>query len=324
MLWRPATKADDDNVGRLAVADGWRLSQDGGFAVVVVLLALGLLALVAASFSLAVRSQLKTTASLSASARAEAFADAGINIALLDLLAAREDRTRPRRFPIDGTSVGCRLKDGVSLVVSVQDEAGRVDLNAAGEVLLKALLRGSGLSDSRSSELAQRILDFRDRDDERRALGAERPDYTAAGLPGPKDAALDAIEELGQVLGADAELINRMRPFVTVHSGLGGVDPKVAPASLLAILSSGYAAAGSSGTAIPPLANRGVLPALLVEISPQQIYAIRSEVVTAEGARFVRDATVDLGARRARAQIFKRWQRGSSAASPALGPLPPC
>lgn len=322
-LWRPATKADDDTVGRL-VPDGRLPSHDGGFVVVVVLLALGLLALVAASFSLAVRSQLRTTASLSASAQAEAFADAGINIAMLDLLAAREDRTRKRRFPVDGTAIGCMLKDGVSLVIGVQDEAGRVDLNAAGEVLLKALLRGSGLSDSRSSELAERILDFRDRDDERRALGAERADYTAAGLPGPKDAALDAIEEVGQVLGADAELINRMRPFVTVHSGLGGVDPKVAPASLLAILSSGYAAAGSSGTAVPPLANRGVLPAPLVEISPQQIYAIRSEVVTAEGARFVRDVTVDLGARRARSHIFRRWQRGSSAASPVPGPLPPC
>lgn len=288
-------------------------------------MALGLLALIATSFSLAVRSQLRSTASLAASARAEAFADAGVMLALRELLAAREDRTRPRRFPIDGRGIGCMLADTVALTVTVQDEAGRVDLNAADEAMLTALLRGVGLGADETVAITDRILDFRDRDSERRGAGAERPEYAAAGLPGPKDAAFDAVEELGQVLGLDAALASQIKPLVTVHSGLAGVDPKVASDALLAVLAGGYGAAGGARSVSPASGTAGTLPAPLVAISPQQIYAIRSDATTADGARFIRETIVDLGARRATSHVFKRWQRGSGGAPAAVsGALPPC
>lgn len=289
--------------------------DDGGFALVVVLLALGVLGLITATFSSAVRSHLRSTQALAAVARAEALADGGIALALSDLMVVREDRTRPRRFAIDGTAVACGLGDGDRLSLSVQDEAGRVDLNSGGEALLLALLKGSGVGGDEAARLVDRLLDFRDRDGDRRPLGAERADYAAAGLPGPKDAPLDAVDELAQVLGADSNLIDRLRPAITVHSGLAGVDPRVMPGARVAMLVAGDAAAGAAASPSGRALERGALPPRLVEISPQQVFAIRSDVTTRDGARFVREAIVDLGPRRARAHVFKRWLRGAAGAA---------
>ena len=61
-------------------------------------------------------------------ARAEASADAGINLAVLELVAARESEPQRRRFPLNGTPATCRF-DGndMTLTIAVQDEAGKVD-----------------------------------------------------------------------------------------------------------------------------------------------------------------------------------------------------
>lgn len=330
-----------------------RTRGDRGFVLVVVLFALGLLALIATAFSLAVRGHLKSTLAMSSGARAEALADGGVAIAVQDLLSSREDRTRKRRFALDGTAIWCALGDGGRLRIAVQDEAGRIDLNTASETLVRALLRGAGLDADAAAVFSDRLLDYRDRDATRRPQGAERGDYRAAGLPDPKNGPLDAIEELGQILGADARLLNRLRPWVTVHSGLGGLDPRVAPAGLVALLGeggpsrpspsgsagaggpTGGASTGSDAARTPqPAAAKGVtrpLPASVVEISPQQVFAITSDAETPDGARFVREAVVDLGLRRAPAHVFKRWRRGVVAeegaapgVSPDAGALPPC
>lgn len=310
--------------------DAQRTNRDGGFALVVVLLSLGLLAMIAATFMLAVRAHVRSVAATSAAARAEAMADSGVSLAVLDTLNVRDDRTRGRRFPVDGTAIVCRLEEG-RLQISVQDEAGRVDLNSAGEALLMALMRGSGFGETDAERLAQRILDYRDRDNDRRANGAERSDYEAAGLPKPKNAPFDAVDELAQVLGADAALLDRLRGAVTVHSGLAGVDPKVMSPNSVALIAAGAAAGGAAFTGAARATEQGTLPQRFVEISPQQVFRIRSVAETADGARFVREAVVDLGPRRARSHTYRRWTRGSS--QPAdlvpfqdrpVSSLPPC
>lgn len=308
-----------------------RTPSDSGFALVAVLLALGLLAMVATTFMLAVRAHVRSVAATSAAARAEASADGGVSLAVHDVLAVREDRTRARRFPVDGTAVACLMDGGARLLVTVQDEAGLVDLNSAAEALLVALLRGSGFSEGDALKLSHRILDFRDRDDERRAAGAESADYAAAGLPGPKNAPFDAVDELAQVLGADAALLDLLRRAVTVHSGLAGVDPKVMTASSIAVIARGGAAGLAGFASIARPVERGALPARFVEISPSQVFRIRSTAELPDGGRFVREAIVDLGPRRARSHAFRRWTRGAIDAvdlamlqdKPAAA-LPPC
>lgn len=308
-----------------------RSAPEGGFALVAVLLALAVLAMIATTFMMAVRAHVRSVTATAATAGAEAMADGGVTVAVLDLHTVREDRTRARRFPVDGSTVECGLADGARLVIAVQDEAGQVDLNSASEALLVALLRGSDFNDSDAERLAQRILDYRDRDTERRAAGAERPEYEAAGLPGPKNRPFDAVDELAQVLGADATLIDRLRGAITVYSGLTGVDPKVMSPKSVARIAGGAAAGVAAFADVARPAVPGGLPTRFIEISPQQVYRIRSTAQTRDGATFVRETVVDLGPRRARSHAFRRWTRGSSLPDETErlqatlnAPLPPC
>ena len=112
--------------------------------------------------------------------------------------------------------------DGQRLVISVTDESGKVDLNAADERLLQALLAGAGVPSSRA--VTEAIMDFRDNDNIRRPQGAETEEYAAAKRVGPKNAPFSVIEEIEQVLGVDSEIARHLRPHLTVYSGAPGID----------------------------------------------------------------------------------------------------
>jgi hypothetical protein len=101
-----------------------------GFVLLVVLSVLGLIAVVAASFAQVARNHMRLAAVASEGAKAEALADAGVHIAILDLVAARDAPWPARRFALDATPVACSIGgDGAILTLAVQDEAGKVDLN---------------------------------------------------------------------------------------------------------------------------------------------------------------------------------------------------
>ncbi len=288
--------------------------DDRGFALIVVIWIVGLLALIAASFTGGVRSHIRSVAGVAEGARAEAMADAGANLAILDLVAVRLDPRRARRFALGGEPTSCALEGAGVVTVTLQDESGRVDLNAADERLLAQLLTGLGAPAEAAATVAASIADFRDADGERRARGAELADYLAAGLArGPKNAPFDAVEELDQVLGLDGELASRLKPFVTVYSGQAGIDLKSAPPALRSALASGTGGTPDAGV-------------MLASPAAQRVFLVRSEAVEASGARFVREAVVALGGSRTRPWSVKRWVRGgrSIGQTPSAGDLAGC
>jgi len=302
----------------------------------VVLSALGLLAIVAASFAQIARNHIRLAAVASDGARAEAFADAGVHIVILDLVAARESQPPNRRFALDATPLTCGIgSDGTTLTIAVQDEAGKVDLNISGEPLLRALVLGLGLSAGEAAVGA--ILDYRDEDDDRRLSGAERAEYLAAGRShGPRNGPFLAVEELASVLGITQADADRLRPFVTIHSGLAAIDANVAPRALIEIIARGGGRdSGSSlldgdlaASDLPAMAHRGgQLPPRFLAASTRRAFSVRSEARTAGGATFVREAVVEFVAPSPSAFLLRRWYRGAVAtpgASPAGQALPPC
>jgi general secretion pathway protein K len=339
---------------------GWRLSDDGdnlrstmgtsagtigisvasercgrrgqrGFALVVVLSALGLLALVAAAFAHVARSHIKLAASAGVGARAEALADAGVHIAILDLVAARESGWGGRRLALDSTPFFCSAGGGTILAIAVQDEAGKVDLNIAAPALIRALVLGLGVGAGEAAVDA--ILDYRDEDDARRASGAERAEYLAAGrLYGPRNGPFLAVEELASVLGLTQADADRLRPFVTIHSGLTGIDTSLAPRELVDALARGLQDGGGAslsdsdpGLQADELSQ--TLPPQLRVASLRRAFSIRAQARLPGGATFVREAVVEFVATRAAAYQLRRWHRGLATiqiapASPEL--LPPC
>src|SRR5262249_41478077 len=199
-----------------------RGGADGGFILVMVIGVSGLLALAAAGFAQVPRSQVRAAASAVGSSTAQALADSGIELAVLELALGRQNPAYQRRFAVGEKPYVCDAEDGRRLAVSISDEAGKVDLNAASDRLLQALLAGVGVPASQAT--ADAIMDFRDDDSIKRPQGAEREEYRAAGRPGPKNAPFSVVEELEQVLGVDSALAARLRPHVTVYTGQPGID----------------------------------------------------------------------------------------------------
>jgi general secretion pathway protein K len=298
-----------------------------GFVLLVVLSVLGLLAVVAAGFAQIARNHMRLAAVASEGARAEAIADAGVHLVILDLIAARDAPSHTRRFALDATPLVCSIGgEGAVLTLVVQDEAGKVDLNIATPALLRALVMGLGVSGGEAAVDA--ILDYRDQDDNRRLSGAERAEYLAAGRSdGPRNGPFLAVEELSSVLGLTQADADRLRPFVTIHSGLAAIGANVAPKALVEILARGlregggpslieggltsdFAAMGEPGSRLPPQ---------FLAASTRRAFSVRAQARTASGATFVREAIVEFVTPASPAFALRRWYRGAVAAP---GPSP--
>ncbi len=292
-----------------------RPSRQKGLALVAVLWATALLAVLAASFTQSTRTETKLAHNLLRNSQAEALADAGVSRAILALL--EDDPARRRR--LDGSAAALEFGGG-TITVAIQDEAGKIDLNAAPTALLRGLFESLGETPRASAALAQRIADFRDADDIARSEGAEAADYRAAGLGHTaKNRAFELRQELAQVLGMTQGLLARALPLVTVHSEQAGIDRRVAPVGVLRALpgvdggelEALLAARGDperdlAAAPLPPLT--GV--ASYLDASKRRVFTIRSDAATPDGARFVREAVVRLTRRPGQPYETLRWRRG--------------
>ncbi len=332
-----------------------------GVALVIVLWALTVISVIAANFTTANRDGLFLARNTVERAKAEALADAGVYRAILamirqeaepgsdpdtevaaDGLAASLQSVRagtqpdpngeeeeqfgefgPPTWRTDGTVYEWPIGDGV-VSISIQDEGGKIDLNAATEDLLMRLFGALEPVDLQPEALVDRLIDYRDNDQERRPLGAEDVDYQRAGVAfGAKDRPFERIDELRRVLGVTPAIYRQIAPLITVHSGQRGVDPDVAPAGVLAILG---AAGATVDTAPPPepeprtrarddrLRDRANTAA-----SRGRAFTITAEARTAGNGIFVRQAIVDLASRRGQPFIIRQWEQGLTRLNPDLG-----
>jgi general secretion pathway protein K len=301
---------------RLTSGPPMRCGEEHGFALILVLWIAALLAVIAASLVSGGRAETRLARNLVENAKAEALADGGVQRAVLGLLAVDPDqgwrgRSAPHRLAFG---------DG-EVLVSIADEDGKVDLNAAPLELLIGLLRQLGLDADAAEAMAERIIDFRDPDHDPQGQGVEDPQHGAAGRPtGARDRPFAAESELLGVLGMTPELYRRLRPFITVFSGAEGVDPIHAARPVLAAipgmtdqLIEAYAKASPGED---PLANMGdSVVGIQPYLSPSRevMYMVRVEARTAGGGLFVREAVVELTGEPDRPFSVHVWRRGSLA-----------
>ncbi len=274
-------------------------SNESGFALVTVIWGVGLISLLILAFTVNVRTQTKVAWNVLDSAVLEAFADAGVNLAILDLVQTAKRLPEKHRFAHNGEPVICRISDDTILKISVQDEEGKVDLNTAAEALLRALIEGLGVDAVSAARHVDALIDFRDADNLRRLNGAEKKEYEAAGKSWrPNDSPFQSVDELHRVLNLPPQLVARLIPLVTVYSNRGGIDPRVAPPALLNAL--------SSRRHIGP----GQIPTMHAISSSHRIFSVRVEASRATGGTFVRETTVELKPTAKRLYQLRRWKRG--------------
>src|SRR5690242_14938907 len=89
-------------------------------------------------------------------AGANLLAEAAINRAVAGLLDSRPEF----HWRTDGVSQNFEF-DGTPMIIAVQDELGKIDLNQAEAPLLTGLLKSAGLDFDSATRLADKILDWR-------------------------------------------------------------------------------------------------------------------------------------------------------------------
>jgi general secretion pathway protein K len=292
-----------------------------GIALVVVLWMLTLMAVIAASFTTTTRTETRLARNLVENAKAEALADAAVHRAIVGLLDGDPDA----RWAADGTVYEFAMDDGTAWI-TIQDETGKIDLNAGSQNLIATLLDAADVPLGEADSLSDAIIDYRDTDDQRRPSGAEDDDYRDAGLPwGAKDRPFEAVEELRRVLGMTPELYDRISPYLTVYTGQRGVNAAAFQAGMLAADDDEDVADEEAGT---DTENADTDQDAAPEVAPVdldrlagvtggrrsrralRIYSVRAEATLDSGALFVREAVVRLTGRAEQPWLVHAWRQG--------------
>ncbi len=241
-----------------------------GFALLIVLWTMILLALLVAEITSAGRSEAQLAANLRGAAVAEAAADGAETTAIFHYLDASA-----LHWPADGLWHRLRIGDA-AVAVSIIDEDGRVNPNTASLELLVALLRRTGVDPGAAAHLAAAMVDWRSPGPAPSAQGAKVPQYRAAGMAwGPPGGPFQSAGEIGLVLGMTPMLAARLRPHISVFTA-GDVDPALADPVVRAALAD---------------ANGGVVP-LSAGVSGARTLRITARAVASDGSRFTRTSVV--------------------------------
>ena len=183
----------------------------------------------AGGYSATMRTETILTAHQLQSAQARALAQAGIWLAVNELMKPQLERS----WRSDGSLNTVDFNNG-SIEIKIQDETGKIDLNSARVELLHGLIKSTEVDDASGIELLHAILDWRDKDDLIRTAGAEDDDYKAAGLDyGAKDGLFNSVDELRLILGMTEEIFRKMKPALTIHSHQAGINPSFAQREVL-------------------------------------------------------------------------------------------
>jgi general secretion pathway protein K len=207
-------------------------TRQSGLALVLVLWLIALMTVVAASFATQSKVESRLAHNSVQALKARYLAESGFARAIRELLV-----TDPaQRWEFDGRVYP--LEDDFAITrITIRPASGLVNLNQAPrDVLIKLFALISDEPQEREA-LADRLADWRDGDDLRRVAGAEDVDYRAAGYTyATAGRDLNSVDELAYVMGFDAARVARLRPFVTLYSSSGQVDPRFAPDELRELL----------------------------------------------------------------------------------------
>jgi len=213
-----------------------------GFALLASVWLMVAIAAVALEVSLLTRVRRLTTANVLESERARAAAAAALEHARAQLSRALAEAGAPgSALAMDPWRVVMGQRDTVRLdgeayVFDVRDDGATLDVNRAGEEELGRIFAACGADAAAAMRAAQRIADWRDADEQRRAQGAERAEYLAAGARVlPRDGPVQHVSELDGVLGLATGPWNCVRPLLSV-GGPGLVNVNTAPGEVLRAL----------------------------------------------------------------------------------------
>jgi general secretion pathway protein K len=252
------------------------LRANHGIALVSVLWVLVLLTAIVAEFAYSMRTEVNITRNFKEAAQAHYIAHSGVMRAVVEIVrnTAMADNPAVTNEAVAGNiwrvnaPIAPQPFGAGEFSVHIDNAAGRIDLNTAGEKLLWLMADTLDISDAEKAVIVDSILDWRDSDDFHRLHGAENRYYQS--LPDPydcKNAAFDTVEELLLVRGMHPELFYKnLKTIVTVipqTKAKPGAKGRPSPAAVR-----------TAGGRINVNAAPRLLLEALPQITPQQVQAL--------------------------------------------------
>ena len=226
-------------------------------------------------------SQNRLVANIRGAAEARHLADGMARLMILTQHRALMQGRRSGDLPVDGSIRECLGPAGSRVLMKLQDEGGKVDLNFAPEALLLLLFRGLGTP--QAEEVVKSIMQFRHED-----------------IAGNTQRGFQSVQELA-TLPLDPPVVRTLAQLVTVHARQPGVDLTVAPAMLREML-------GANGT--------GPRPFEFQQPSGSMSFRLGVDVVMPDGSRFVRSTIVTYSFNPFPTFAIEEWLRGSTLTPP--------
>lgn len=199
-----------------------------GIALFMVLWVLTLLSVMVAEYSFTVRTALRFTRNHKEDLQASYIARAGVYTAISGLIDTRGRAGTPPGSGVYGFPEGVPFLVGVEMpplaaaggevILEVNSEGGKININHAGLKALDWLLRPLELEEDRRRIILDSILDWRDSDDLHRMDGAENAYYQSLAEPyAAKNGDFDSPDELLLVRGITPEIFEAIRSSITVY-----------------------------------------------------------------------------------------------------------
>lgn len=282
------------------------MHRQRGVALLVVMWACTLLAILLGGYAMLARTEGLQARYQFAQTQAHYAAEAG----LMRAIYALQDPQLQQRWVPDGRTYPFAF-DGAHVSISVVDEGGKVDLNAASADVLQNLFRAAGMADSDAQAVARNVVDWR-------SFGATpigtvpNATYAQAGKDyGPRHGPFATIEELQMVLGMEAKVYRAVASQVTLWSGRQSPNPATAPPLALASIP-GMTPAQAQTVLAGRQAGQAAQGVAGLAVAQGVTHSIRAEATLADGTRAVLRATVRLQGSRPGAPPYAvlRWQEG--------------
>jgi general secretion pathway protein K len=251
-------------------------SNRDGFALVAVIWSVGLITLLGMAVMIGARYRTRVASSYASVVAAEAAAESAINLGIATALIGVADPNV--KFPLR-----CRMPGGERVLVTVEEETGKVDLNTASSAVLARFFTALTRDQSLAARLAERIMEL-------------RHPKTKDGHAGPENASpgpgFTTVMQLDQVDGISPRLFRSALRLVTVRSGRPEPDMEAASPALRRLFN---------------LEQKPISPARGLPAGGS--VTIRADVRSLDGTRFIREALVSLG-ESGRPFLVREWRHG--------------
>lgn len=214
-----------------------RTTRQRGFALLIVLWTLALLALFGTHMLEAARLDTQRSRNLLDAAELESAANGAVQQAIYRVLDSSSER-----WNADNTAHLIKV-GGTLVTVRVESESDKVNPNVASVGLLQALLMQVGIDATTAATVAASIAEWRG--GVPAGVRAARARYVAAGLDyAPAGEVFTHLDELGAVLGMTPDVLARLRPHLTLFTD---ADPSAITAD--PVVAQALAEAGQVGEA---------------------------------------------------------------------------